>query len=137
MVDAEVFDRRLEKLEVVLNDLRELAKVSEQRFLEDRGLQAQAERWTQVAAETCIDLANHVIADRGLPTPNTYREAFEILAKHGVIEPELASRMGAWAGLRNLLVHVYLEVDHQRLYEILTTDLHELESFAAAMASAA
>lgn len=45
--------------------------------------------------------------------------------------------MEDWAGLRNVLVHLYLEIDHQRIWEILTADLDELEAFAAAVARAA
>jgi uncharacterized protein YutE (UPF0331/DUF86 family) len=33
--------------------------------------------------------------------------------------------------LRNVLVHLYLEVDHERLYEMLQRDLDQLERFAA------
>lgn len=136
MVDPEVFDRRLGKLEQVLGDLRELATTQNDRFLGDRGLQAQAERWIQVAIETCLDMAHHVIADRGWPTPQSYREAFETLAKHGLVEPELAQRLGAWAGLRNIVVHLYLDIDHARVLSILRQDLDELEAFAKAMAAA-
>jgi len=40
LVDRDVFDRRLAKLEALLRDLRELARVERERFLADRGLQA-------------------------------------------------------------------------------------------------
>ncbi|MGH7337257.1 MAG: DUF86 domain-containing protein, partial [Myxococcota bacterium] len=63
----------------MLRDLRSLPANERARFLADRGLQAQAERWLQLAAECAIDLAHHLIADRGWKTPASYREAFEIL----------------------------------------------------------
>lgn len=133
MVDPEVFDRRLAKLEVLISDLRGLATTPVDEFTSSRALQAQAERWAQVAVETCIDLANHIIADRGLPTPGTYREAFSVLSEHGVLEVDLAEQMATWAGLRNLLVHMYLDVDPARLHAIITTELGRLEAFAAAV----
>ena len=111
MVDREVFERRLAKLEELLRDLRTLAVVDREAFLRDRGLRAQAERWLQLAAECTLDLAHHLIADRGWKTPSTYREAFEILRAEGVIDAALAEQMQAWAGLRNVLTHLYLEVD--------------------------
>ena len=64
MVDRDVFDRRLAKLETLLRDLRSLSKVERAAFLSDRALQAQAERWLQLAAECALDLAHHLIADR-------------------------------------------------------------------------
>lgn len=133
MVDREVFERRLAKLEELLRDLRTLAVVDREPFLRDRGLRAQAERWLQLAAECALDLAHHLIADRGWKTPSTYREAFEILRAEGVIDAALAEQMQAWAGLRNVLTHLYLEVDHARLHEILRGELGQLERYAAAL----
>lgn len=136
MVDREVFDRRLAKLEQFLRDLRGLAAEPRERFLSDRGLQAQAERWLHLAAEAAIDLAHHLIADRGWATPSTHREAFAVLHKEGVLSEELAGSMERWAALRNVLVHLYLDVDHRILYRILTRDLDELASYAGCMQKA-
>lgn len=134
MVDREVFDRRLARLETVLRNLRGLAGVERERYLHDPGLQAQAERWSYVAAECCLDLAHHLISDRGWKTPSTYREAFMVLEQQGVLGRDLSSAMQGWAGLRNVLAHMYLDVDHARLHEILVTDLDELAAYAASIA---
>lgn len=136
MVDRETLDRRLEKLEACVRELRRMAGTERATFLRDVALQAQAERWLQLAVEACIDIAHHLIANRGWRTPTTYREAFDVLASEGVLAPELAGRMAAWAGLRNVLVHLYLDVDHARLHEAMTRDLGELEAFAAAITKA-
>ncbi len=137
MVDREVFDRRLGKLEELLRELRRLAAVPREDYLSDRSLQAQAERWLHLASECAIDLANHLIADRGWRAPGTYRDAFRVLREEGVLSEELAIGMEGWAGLRNVLVHVYLDVDHERIREILERDLDRLEEFSAAVARAA
>ncbi len=136
MVDRDVFERRLARLEDLLRHLRRLARVDRQAFLRDAGLQAQAERWLHLAAEGCLDLAHHLIADQGWRTPETYRDTFVVLQEEGVLSEELAERMGAWAGLRNVLVHLYLDVDHALLWRILAEDLDDLEHFAATIAGA-
>jgi uncharacterized protein YutE (UPF0331/DUF86 family) len=41
--------------------------------------------------------------------------------------------MERWAGLRNVLAHLYLDVDHGRLHQILTSELGSLEEYAAAL----
>ena len=137
MVDRETLDRRLGKLEELLRDLRRLAMVPRPEFLADRGLQAQAERWLHLAAECALDLANHLIADRGWRTPTTYKETFQILKEQSVLAERLAGAMEGWAGLRNLLVHFYLAVDQERIFEILVNDLGQIEEFAAAVQRAA
>lgn len=137
LVDRDVFDRRLARLEQLLRDLRALSgRASRDAFLRDRGLQAQAERWLHLAVECVLDLANHLIADRGWRTPTTYRETFAVLREQDVIDDELAQALAGWAGLRNVLVHLYLEVDQTRIWQILTRDLDQLESMAAAVATA-
>ncbi len=133
MVDRNVFALRLGKLEETLRHLRRLQEVPLHEFMTDPGLQAQAERWSQVAVECSLDIANHLIADRGLGAPSTNREVFGLLQADGLLDQELAEQMAGWAGLRNLIVHMYLDVDYQRLYEILQEDLDQLERFAKAL----
>lgn len=135
MVDRDVFQRRLARLEELLALLRRLAEVPEKQYLSDQGLQAQAERWLHLASECALDLAHHLIADRGWRQPDSYRDAMEILEEHGLLGAELSERMRGWAGLRNVLVHLYLEVDQARIREILMSDLDDLESFAGAVSS--
>jgi uncharacterized protein YutE (UPF0331/DUF86 family) len=137
LVDRDVFDRRLAKLEELLRDLRRLRPVPLDEFVSDRGLQAQAERWLQLAAECCAELSHHLIADRGWKTPDSYKDAFRVLASEGVLDGALASAMQGWAGLRNVLVHLYLDVDPAILHGVLQTELDDLESFARAVMRAA
>ncbi len=137
MVDRNVFERRLTKLEQLIADLRPLATMERSVFLADHRAQSLAERWLHLAAECSLDLANHLIADSGWTSPGSYRETFQILARRGVLTPELASEMEGWAGLRNVLVHLYLEVDHGILFDILSGDLGQLEAYAAAVAHVA
>jgi uncharacterized protein YutE (UPF0331/DUF86 family) len=136
LVDRDVFDRRLAKLEWLIRELRKVAARGREAFLADSTVQASAERWLHLAAECVLDFAHHVIADRGWKTPETYREAFRILEAEGVLTSERAREMEGWAGLRNVLVHLYLDVDHERLYEILTRNLDQLEAFAAEVSRA-
>ena len=90
----------------------------------------------QTAAQITIDLANHVIAADGHRAPRDYGDAFRVLAEVGVLGPELAGRMVALAGARNLIVHLYAEVDDERLARAVREGgLDDLSAFAAAIAA--
>ena len=90
----------------------------------------------QTAAQISIDLANHVIAADGHRVPRDYGDAFRVLAEVGVLDAELAGRMVALAGARNLIVHLYAEVDDERLARAVREGgLDDLSAFAAAIAS--
>lgn len=84
-------------------------------------LERNRETWLKVrgalelASQCAIDLALRMIAKRGLGVPQTYREVFSVLVRAGVIGNQLASQLEAWAGLRNVLVHIYTELDLDRI----------------------
>ena len=79
-------------------------------------------------------MANHVIASSGWRTPQDFRDGFTVLEENGVLERGLAERMRALAGLRNLLVHIYAEVDDRIVRESLHEGLQDLSDFSQAMA---
>ncbi len=86
------------------------------------------------AVEACIDLATAVIAEEGWTPPEHARSAFNTLAGHGLIAPELARKLGAAAGLRNLIVHDYADPDVDRIALVVAHDLRDLAAFAEVMA---
>jgi uncharacterized protein YutE (UPF0331/DUF86 family) len=115
MVDSEAVRRKLERLEGALVRLAGVAGLADADFLASADARDVAARNVQVAAQACIDLANHVIADRRLRAPETAAESFEVLAADGVIDEALASELARVAGLRNVLVHEYDRVDELKV----------------------
>jgi uncharacterized protein YutE (UPF0331/DUF86 family) len=130
MVDREIFSRRLDALHGYLARLRAFRDVDEAEFLREAALHDLAARYLHLAVEACLDLANHWIADRSLPTPDANRDTFTILEHAGEIAPELAERLRGWAGFRNILVHEYLEIDHAIAYRAIREELDDLEAVA-------
>lgn len=134
MVDRQKLSSRLSALEGYLAELRGFRKVRRDQFLREPAIHHLAERYLHLACECVLDIAHHVIADAGLAIPGTYKESMDVLAAKGLIDDELATRLKDWMGFRNVLVHLYLEIDHARTYRAIKKDLRDLERFAAAMA---
>lgn len=130
MVDPDVIVRRLREIGRRLAELRVLHAGGRR---SDPAVQAQVERHLQVAIQGAIDVALHIVADDTDRTPDDYGSAFLMLAEIGVIGPELATRLRLAAGLRNLLVHAYLDIDPDRLWRHLD-HLDDLDAFALAVA---
>jgi uncharacterized protein YutE (UPF0331/DUF86 family) len=88
-------------------------------------LEADRETWLKVkaalelAVQCAIDLALAIVAARGLGTPQTYREAFALLTRARVVDASLAGELESWAGLRNVLVHIYTALDLDKLHAAL------------------
>lgn len=129
MVDPDVVRRRLRQIDRRVAALRVVANGNRDTFLAASELQAQTERHLQVAIQAAIDIALHVLAEDTTETPEDYGAAFVLLAQHDVIPAALAQQLRLAAGLRNLLVHGYADVDPQRIWAHLD-DLDDLVTFA-------
>jgi len=130
LVDPETVRLRLAEIDRRTALLREIQAEGRDRLLSDVHLQAEAERHLQLAIQAAIDAANRVLAEDFPDTPSSYREVFELLARRGVLEADLAGRLAEAVGLRNILVHAYLDVDPARIWEALAR-LEDLDTLAA------
>ncbi|MDQ3462683.1 MAG: DUF86 domain-containing protein [Actinomycetota bacterium] len=92
-------------------------------------------KYTLVTAiEGCIGVAQHICASESWAPPATNADAFRVLAANGVLEDDFAERMARAAGLRNVLVHQYAEVDDARVVAFLD-ELADLNAFVTGVTS--
>lgn len=129
MVDTNVVLSRVTKIRECVAILRRYAVTDEKSFLNNTDVSSSAERQLQIAIQAVIDIGNHVVADLDLGTPKNYRDTFTILSKNKIVSKPLSKRLGAMTGLRNVLVHDYLDVDLKIVYRILKRDLPDFEKF--------
>ena len=129
MVDRAAVEDRLARIEEELAFLEDVREGERDRYLSDRSLQRQAERALEVSIQACIDVGAHLAAAWGLPPPEDHRDVFERLAAGASLDRDLAERMKRAAAQRNLLVHLYLRIDHERIWEKLG-ELEDLRAFA-------
>ena len=80
-----------------------------------------------------LDICNHAVADMKLEVPDEEKQTFQILAKHKLIPQRLAKTLTLMAGMRNVLVHEYLEVDVRRVYSTLSDHLADFENLIKAV----
>lgn len=133
MVDRDTLSSRLSALENYLAELRAFREVSREEFIREPALHHLAERYLHLACEAVLDIAHHVISDLGFRQAAGYRDTMDVLREEGLIEAGLAERLKGWMGFRNVLVHLYLQIDHGRSWDAIQEDLGDLEKFAAAV----
>ncbi len=131
MVDRELVLRKLADLERYLAQVSEFRGMTVERYRGDWKVQRIVERTLQMAIEVCVDVANQVIADRGLRVPATYAEAFEVLAEAGLLDPAERDAMVRMAGFRNVVVHEYARIDPDIVVRILRERLDDLARFGS------
>ncbi|MBI2596680.1 DUF86 domain-containing protein [Candidatus Daviesbacteria bacterium] len=121
-LDAEI--RIIEKSQVTREELDEKENID---FTD------ATKRRMQVAVEIVINLAEHIVAGLNLGKPEFARELFPMLVKEGIIEKELSEKLQKAVGLRNILVHMYRDVDLNILADCATAGLDDLRELAKAI----
>lgn len=133
MTDRDLVAKKLARIETCVQELRTLARprdirsdIREERFIEHT---------LQIAIQSVIDVAAHIVSDNRLGEPNTNRELFDILERYDWIPANLAEALRRMAGFRNILVHGYEELDFAILEDIVTKHLDDLLHFAGMVRS--
>lgn len=84
----------------------------------------------QRACEAAIDGAIHLVRTKHLGLPQESREAFTLLQKAGLLEPDLANKMRGMVGFRNVAVHDYGSLNLDIVRAIIEKHLGDLRAFA-------
>ncbi len=134
MVRAEVVRKRLNKLDEYLTILRGLQSYAYDTFIATPEYYGSAERFLQLAIEILTDLGSHVIADESLGVVNWHSDIPALLAKHNYITLEQQELWIKMIGFRNILVHEYLDIDRDIVYEVLHSRLDDIAALRAVFA---
>lgn len=132
MVDADRVEARVQRLEELIERLDEVRQAGEDAYLANEEQRAATERWLQVAVQICIDLGTQLVSERSARPPSDYADVFTILGQKGVIPSELAQRLADAAKQRNLIMHLYLEIDDRSVFASLA-HLDDLREFASSI----
>ena len=120
----------LNKYRLLLADIK---KRSYKDFVKDPILQGSAERFLQLAIESCLNIGNRLLSlqqfDKPTDTPETYADIFIQLKNLGVIEDLFCDRLVKMAKFRNRLVHLYWEIEKDKVYEIIQDNLEDFSIF--------
>ena len=100
----------MRKLEPLREKKRE--ELDQQPYLKDI-----VERNLEVAIQCSIDIANRIICVEDAQRPKDYYEAFLILGSIEVLPQPFAKKLAPMAGFRNVLVHTYVDLDWDLVYE--------------------
>jgi len=120
----EVLVRKLARLERYLDDLRPHRGKSGE---EVRESPYEVERLLELLVQSAVDVVTHELAERG-KTPASYRDAFQEAGRAGLLPDALAERLADAAGLRNVLAHLYEDID----YDIVAASIgRALDDFGA------
>lgn len=129
MVDRDLILRKTSSLDIYLGQLATFREVNLDDYRSDWRTQRMVERTLHLAIETCMDIADHVVADRRLRVPETGADTFQVLGDAGLLDTELAGALARMVGFRNILVHDYARLDPALVLRAVRDDWRDMERF--------
>lgn len=134
MLRPELVRRKLQLIADELGRLAQFRDASLEQLVSDDIRLAAVERILERIVLRAIDINEHLIAslatgDEARTTRLTYRDTFRRLADLGVYPAEFAERIADSAGLRNVIVHEYNDVDHRIVHASIATTLEQYGAY--------
>ena len=120
---------RLSVIADSVSALQDMQEVTLEEFVADDILHTAAEHYFQVAIQAALDIGGMLLAVRSVKVPQGYAEIFPALAEAGVLPKDFADELVGMAKLRNVLVHMYLQVDLGLMYSYLQNKVGDFERF--------
>lgn len=130
MIDQEVIISRLDRIKKNLKVLEKITDIPFDEFVSNSLYHLAAERAIQTSIQAMIDICSYLVAESQAAMPAQYGELPQILSKEGVFPKDLADRLTSMIGMRNVLVHEYLQIDLERVYTAIRDNLGDFDEFA-------
>ena len=135
MVDETLILRKLSELDEYYKQITEYKKLTVAQYSGDWKVQRIIERTLQMMIETCVDIAGHIISDKGFRIPKSYSDTFLVLRENDILSDELFSSVEKMAKFRNIVVHHYDKVDAKIVVGILKKDVKDFMGYRDAIIS--
>jgi len=129
MKTKEKIARKIKNMQGYVEFLRE-QPADEKELVKNYLLKSAIERNLQLAIESALDIGEVMISSENLEKPEDYRSIIITLGKEGIIPGEFARRFSEAAKLRNILVHMYTEVDPAMISQIMANNLDDFDEYA-------
>ncbi len=133
MVDEALILRKLSEIEEYLEQIREYSDITVKEYCNGWKTQRIIERTLQMLIETCVDIAGHIISDKGYRIPKSYADTFKVLHEKNILKQDLFDKMEKMAKFRNIIVHHYDKVDAEIVVGILKKNLNDFVDYKNAV----
>ncbi len=114
-LDVGTLGAKLRAMRRLLDELDRIGAVDVDRFAREFSTQLIVERIVSQLVDLAAGINTHVLTAETGESPPDVRRSFTAVADTGLIDHDLAERLAPSAGLRNVLVHAYVDLDLARL----------------------
>lgn len=117
MVDKEVLQRKLQKMQEYLDEMAYYRELTWSDYQGSSQIRRAVERLIQLIVDVAVDINTHSIVDAGGSPPDNAYDSFIKAAEMNIIDDKLANEIAPSTGERNILVHDYEAIDDRLIFE--------------------
>lgn len=129
MPNWEIIEQPIQNMEEALAQLGKYRNISFNEFQKDLSLVWIVEKGLEILIQNLLGIGAHLLASEIKNDWEDYGEVILKLGKHGVIPQEFVDQIKGMAGLRNILIHEYLRIDLNKLFDYLKYRLEDFVQF--------
>lgn len=111
--------RLLDYLESEVDDYPAFSQLTWEMYQKDKVKRRNVERWIENIVMSSIDIAKILLASENRPIPGSYKEILYNIGLIGDFNEEFGKKLSRWAGLRNIVVHEYLDIRWRNIKEFI------------------
>lgn len=129
MIDKYLIEKKIRKIEEYLKELNSVKIKNIDEFTSDFLIKRFVERDIELSIEQMIDICKHIISSCDYKEPESYAECFDILYQNKILTKQAAENFKKMARFRNILIHVYDNIDDSITYGIYKKHLLDFNKF--------
>ncbi len=130
VVKRETVLTRLERLDQIVTELSHYTGLTYSQYSAELRHQWVIERGLIAAAGVILDIAEHIIVAHYGEYSGTYEKSLAAIHDKGVISADTYRQLRGLGGFRNILVHLYHEIDPTQVWEHYRKALTVFPAFA-------
>jgi uncharacterized protein YutE (UPF0331/DUF86 family) len=129
MPNWEVIEQHIQNMEEALANLSKYTNISFEEFQKDLSLIWIVENGLEILIQNLLDIGAHLLASEIKNDWEDYGEVILKLGNHGIVPQEFSDQIKGMAGLMNILIHEYLRIDLNKLFDYLKYRLEDFIQF--------
>jgi uncharacterized protein YutE (UPF0331/DUF86 family) len=112
-----------------VSELKSITAIEEEVFIQQKKDIFSLRYLLIEAVETMANICNHILTRITGQVPKGYPDCFEKLSDAGIITNESALKLKKIAGLRNIIIHKYWQIDDRKVFKSTKENIGDFEEF--------
>lgn len=131
-INKEKIDRFIDNINRSLDEIKSiLGDTDLTDFKEAKQIRELCIHYLRIAIESILDICRHIIAVKGFGIPDMEKEnLIDVMGTNKVIPLDFVKKFRIMHGMRNAIVHVYWNLDYEKIYRVIKENISDFEDFA-------